>query len=115
MRWALKRRTIRPLIPVCLMAIILIFISFSSVLSQTSRSFDRLKDLPKIFPDPDIECAEPGESPWGFDYVASSYPYDPNRKNETEDVVIKQLKSPLNYYRWLLKYFPLLKQAVLEF
>lgn len=115
MRWALKRRTIRPLILVCMMAIILVFISSNSAYAQ-SRTLIKVKDLPTIFPEPNIECGEPGDDNTGrYDYLTSTYPYDPNRKDDMEEIIIKQLKSPLNYYYWLLNRYPLLKQIVLSF
>ena len=115
MRWALKRRTIRPMIPVCLMALILVVFT-SSIAFTESRTLIKIKDLPSLFSEPEIECSEPGNNPLGsVDYVASAYPYDPNRKDDKKEVVIKQLKQPLNYYYWLLNNFPLLKQAVLGF
>jgi hypothetical protein len=98
---------------VCLLVIILVFISAGPAFTQTSRTILKIKDLPTIFPDPNIQFAEPGQSPWGFDCLASTYPYDPNRKDDKEEAVIKQYKEPLNYYYWLLNYFPLLEQVVL--
>ena len=115
MRWVLKRRTIRPLIPVCLMAMILVVFSSNIVIAQTSRTLIKVKDVPTIFPEPNIDYAEPGSSPWGAGCLSSVNPYDPNRRDEKEEVVIRQLKTPINYYFWLSKYFPLLKQTVLGF
>ena len=116
MRWALKRRTIRPLIPVCLMAMILVVFSSNIVIAQTSRTLIKVKDVPTIFPEPNMDYGEPGDSPLGrTDYVTSAYPYDPSRRNDKEDIVIKQLESHLNSYYWLSNYIPLLKQIVVGF
>ena len=116
MRWALKRRTIRPMITVCLLALIFTIITVSPAFTQTSRSFIKVKDLPKIIPDPDIQYGEPGDDNSGrYDYLASAYPYDPNRRDDKEEVVIRRLAAPINYYYWLSNYIPLLKQIVLGF
>ena len=114
MRWALKRRTIRPLIPVCLMAVILVVFT-SSIAVTESRTVIKVKDLPSIFSEPEIQYAEPGSSPWGADCLMSVNPYDPNRRDDKEEVVIEQLTAPINYYNWLFNHFPLLKQVVLGF
>ena len=115
MRWALKRRIIRPMIPVCLMALILVVFSSSIVIARTSRTLIKVKDVPTIFPELNVDYAEPGSSPWGADCLSSVNPYDPNRKDGREEDEIGQLATPINYYNWLLYYFPLLKQVVLGF
>ena len=112
MKWALNSRTIRPLIPVCLLALLLIFISSNSSFAQTPGSFIRIKDVPKIIPDPEIQFAEPGQTPFSFDCGASAPPYDPSRIDDKDEIMIEYFESPINYYYWLLNRFPLLRQSV---